>query len=279
MSDGAKTWVFTLNNWTPTELANILAWDVSRMSVAEETGEEGTPHLQGAVTFRRKYRLAALKKMQSRAHWEVAVSADCFNYCHKDDNIVHVIDNRNPGKRTDLEQLYGDLESGLGVRDRDFWAKRPCLQHITIAEKYGSYFDKGRAIMEITVIWIYGPTGSGKSHFCYTNRPDLYTASTHKWWDGYTGQTTVLIDDFRPGWCSWHELLRLTDKYPLRLERKGGHVQALWDTLIFTCPSHYKELYAEVGEDIGQLERRITNVLRFDEAHEIHEEKGHLGFI
>lgn len=50
--------------------------------VAKEVGAEGTPHLQGYVTFKGSRRLGGLKKLQSRAHWEPAKGSrlDSFKY-------------------------------------------------------------------------------------------------------------------------------------------------------------------------------------------------------
>lgn len=271
MTDGAKTWMFTVNNWTPEELDNILKWDVTRMRVAEEVGEEGTPHLQGCVTFLRKYRLAALKKLQSRAHWEVAKAIDAFNYECKDGCKVHEIDNRRQGKRSDLEGVYALVESGKGLWDNDFWLLRPNIQAIRVAEKFKDYHDPPRRIGPITVIWIYGKPGYGKSALAYDSceGQDYYSCSDAKWWNGYSGQDIVIIDDFRPDWCSFRTFLRIADIYPFQVEFKGGMRQVQFTKLLITCPFSPKECFMGYElEDIEQVTRRITKVIKFTEPGE-----------
>lgn len=82
----AKTWVFTLNNYTEQEYTQIKSLvGVSKGIVGKEVGENGTPHLQGTITFKKAYRLTALKKLLPRAHWEACKAVDAsWNYCMKD---------------------------------------------------------------------------------------------------------------------------------------------------------------------------------------------------
>lgn len=44
-------------------------------------------------------------------------------------------------------------------------------------------------------VWIYGPPGTGKTRYVHEKYDDIYDKGQNKWWDGYTGQKVVLIDD------------------------------------------------------------------------------------
>jgi len=47
--------------------------------------------------------------------------------------------------------------------------------------------------------------------------------SNGQWWDGYEQQECVVFDDMRKDTFKFHELLRLFDRYPLRIQVKGGY--------------------------------------------------------
>lgn len=121
------------------------------------------------------------------------------------------------------------------------------------------------------VTWIYGPTGTGKTRFVFDNEPleHLWLASNDlKWFDGYSGQPAVLMDDFRGNFCSFHSLLRYLDRYPMRVPVKGGFV--VWNPLriYITSSRHPSQIY-QVDEDVNQLLRRITVIRYTGEAHAV----------
>lgn len=80
---------------------------------------------------------------------------------------------------------------------------------------------------------LQGPTGTGKSKWAQDFDPKGYWKQRSNWWDGYTKQETVVIDEFY-GWLPFDLLLRLCDRYPLLVETKGGQVQFLAKTIIIT---------------------------------------------
>lgn len=123
------------------------------------------------------------------------------------------------------------------------------------------------------VVWIYGPTGTGKSalayYLCGTER--FRKVGSLDWFDGYSGQKAVTFDDFRQGNCKWDFLLNLLDHYKVDdLPVKGGMVAWRPELIVFTAPEHPLNAFHkksmttgiwEVREDIGQLERRIDVVI------------------
>lgn len=120
-----------------------------------------------------------------------------------------------------------------------------------------------------TVIWIYGPTGTGKTRYVFDREDlnDLWLASVNlQWFDGYTGQQAVLIDDFRGNFCSFHSLLRYLDRYPMRVPVKGGFTVWKPTRIYITSSKHPSSIY-NVDEDVNQLLRRIDQIRYTGDAH------------
>lgn len=85
----AKYWAFTLNNYTKDDIQlfrNIDSSKVPRIVFQEEMGENGTPHLQGALMFATKGRPFTLLPHR-RTHWEKKMNTSTvpqlFNYACK----------------------------------------------------------------------------------------------------------------------------------------------------------------------------------------------------
>ena len=82
---------------------------------------------------------------------------------------------------------------------------------------------------EVRGFWYYGPPGTGKSWTARTENPDAYIKDQSKWWDGYTGQETIILDDMDSD-CLSHYLKLWMDKYKTYGEFKGGK------TALFVIP-------------------------------------------
>lgn len=256
-----KTWCFTLNNWTEEEYAAAQALEHTRLVIGKEVGENGTPHLQGAVTFPRAHRLTGVKKLLARAHWEPARSAAAFDYCMKDGDFIES-DKRAPGTRTDIARAVDMVLEGADVFEIGKEIKS--YQAVRMAEIMIRCMPFKSEAIQREVLWYYGPSGTGKSRTAREEHPDLYLKESYKWWDGYTNQETVLIDDMRGDFCKFHELLRMIDIYTYRGEVKGGSVPIRAKRFIITSCYNPEQMYGgRTDEELVQLTRRISRVRYF----------------
>lgn len=254
----SKSWVFTHNNFTESDKQRYLDLDKTYLCLGEEIGESGTPHLQGFITFQRAYRLTQLKKIIPTAHWEPALVSDGMNYCMKENYTIQ--DNRKKGKRNDLDHVRQMVSENKPMSQ--IVLECTSYQSIRMAEKLKEYRPERRK-WPVNVSWFHGPAGSNKSRTAWELMPDAYSKPPGKYWCGYDGDYDVIIEDIRPPDISFHELLRVLDRYPHIVEVKGGHRQLLIKNIILTSPYPPEQLYCDNGEDIQQLLRRITTIKYF----------------
>ena len=128
--------------------------------------------------------------------------------------------------------------------------------------------DKTKApeYMPKTCLWIVGKTGLGKSRWVRTNFPgQFYNKPQNKWWDGYSGETAILLDDFdHGGACLGHYMKIWGDCYSFNAEIKGGTIRPNFDYFIVTSQYTPHEIWcsnldqAKCDDELRQaIERRF----------------------
>lgn len=81
-----KYWFLTWNNYT---LINFMNLDskvrelCERWMFQEEIGEQGTPHIQGTFTFKKRIRVETLLNLFPGSFWQKSRSEASVNYCSK----------------------------------------------------------------------------------------------------------------------------------------------------------------------------------------------------
>lgn len=261
---------FTLNNWTPAEYEAILEHGRNKckfMVVGKEVGTNGTPHLQGYVNLVKRTRFTALKKFLPRAHFEVAKGTDEQNltYCTKQDKEAFVSGvPQRAGQRSDLKKPVKAILEGTPI-------DRVALAYPIEYVKYHRGFDrlaahtlKSRSIDDPPMtIWLWGKAGTGKTRFAYEQLPheQVYMKDGTRWWDGYTQQQCILIDDFDGEW-PFRDFLRVLDRYPYQGQTKGGYVQINSPIIIVTC--EYPPTRFWHDNELAQVERRFNHIVHME---------------
>jgi len=110
------------------------------------------------------------------------------------------------------------------------------------------------------VFW--GATGTGKSHRAWERAGvGAYSKCPRsKFWCGYRGEESVVIDEFRGGIDISH-LLRWLDRYPVRVEVKGSSKPLMAKSYFITSNLHPRNWYPDLDrETYLALERRLEIV-------------------
>jgi len=227
-------------------------------------------HVQGYVRMSCQIPLSTMKKHLPGAHFELCKGDEASNirYCSKEASRIEggvpftFGEVAEQGKRSDIVRAREIIKEGGGMRQ--VCEEVSSYQATKGAELLLKYIEKGRDFKP-EVRWYYGSTGSGKTRAAHDEFPDAWiSGKSLKWFEGYDAHQVVIVDDFRKDFCTFHELLRILDRYPFRVETKGGSRQLLAKVIIITCPWEPAVLYStRQAEDIQQLLRRIDVVKLF----------------
>lgn len=205
----------------PIQITKGIQYSISQLELCPSTGRK---HLQFMLRMEKKVRRKQVQSAIGDAGCHLEVVRDilaCKEYCSKSQRIegpwelgdfnIKPTTNTPPLKKIKRDGLQVCIEQNpFKVRTWTAlleWALSP------------------RGSMTIGLM-LTGEAGKGKSKIAYNIGSflgDVYFKDSTKWWNGYQGQPTVIVDDYRRGFTEdfW---LRLLDRYPLRVETKGGYV-------------------------------------------------------
>lgn len=228
--------------------------------------ETGREHWHCWLRFHNAKTIKAGLKYLPEGTWNIdqrGTNEECWAYITKDGDYKEFGNRPSQGQRNDLLKVASDISSGTTVDE--ITMNDPVLYH-----QYGRTLNKLEDLRMRNIFrtemtkgyWYYGSTGTGKSHKAFEN----YHPSTHYvlindngWWDGYTQQEVVIINDFR-GWLNYDLLLQLVDKWPMSVKRRGREpIPFISKKIIITSSLSPDEVYHNRAENdkIEQLLRRF----------------------
>lgn len=261
-----RRWCFTINHPTEDDVKAVDDIECRYIVCGVEVGENGTEHLQGYVEFERAVRLNTVRtELGGRAHLEQAHGTAEQNraYCTKDGRAMERGTPANPGNRTDIHAIKELVANG--GRMAAICAQATSYQAMRMGEMLLRFVGPERKEAP-EVFWYWGASGTGKTRTAVEEAGADYWMSSKglQWWDGYDGHPHVIIDDFRADFCKFHELLRILDRYPYRVEVKGGSRMLLATKIWITAPVPPERAYARSDEETAQLTRRIKLCREFN---------------
>lgn len=269
MPNGAKNWCVTLNNYGQEDvdrISDIEGIGACYCIIGREVGSSGTKHLQCYVQFRSRKSLAAVKRvLGNRIHAEVArgTAEQNVKYCSKEGDYVERGVITLQGKRSDLDAFVASARRGTS------W-EEAVENYAGVLARYGKFADRVLAKYSVPRDWesevfvYWGETGTGKSKRAFEEAQNPYVHSGGVWFDGYSGEADVVFDDFGGSEFKLTYLLKLLDRYPMRVPVKGGFVNWVPRRIFITSNYCPKDWYPNAkDEHVKALFRRITKVIVF----------------
>ncbi|AUM61928.1 Rep [uncultured virus] len=268
----SKYWCYTLNNPAPNyELPPADLWTYH--IYGREVGESGTPHLQGYIEMYKPYTFVSMKNLLPGAHIEKRQGSgqQASDYCKKDGDYTENGTLAPPRgyaggaatKRRYEEAFETAINGDMNDIDKDLLTRH---YHAYKRIKQDNPTPP-EALDNVCGLWYVGPPNTGKSYAARERYPNLYDKPANKWFDGYRGEDTVLIDDFDMNHkVLGHHLKRWADRYAFPAEQKGTTIAIRPQRIIVTSNYYIEEIFSEDKVLVEALKRRFT-VEEFSEIH------------
>ena len=176
-----------------------------------------------------------------------------------------------------MEKLLSGSQYGNMKRQiEDVWSKRLQFQAAEWRE------EMKKSGKQINVIWISGKAGTGKTSLARkyaekSNRPYFITGSSRDIFQNYSGEHTMIIDEFRADMIKYPDLLRILDPFGSQVMAPSRYNDKplACDLIIITSPydpvEFYKQLFRQAPvncvDSLEQLLRRITLTIKMDVSH------------
>jgi len=176
------------------------------------------------------------------------------------------------GRRSDLDVVAEEIKAGSSLRT-------VAMQHSTSFMRYTRGIQAFHALVNdrprssdrpIFAAWVEGDANIGKTlgargFLRLILKEDWYVWSpkgNSSWWDGYTGQSCILVDDLVPNTLPYSELLRICDPNAgeVQIGVHGGFVQCRAHTIIITTNFTIDQCFDKVPPTtLAALKRRFVS--------------------
>jgi len=222
-------------------------------------------HYHVYMRFTKRVRFSQLLNAlpDGACHIEMAGGSEqqCRDYCwsmgkHVDKRLLRLHysevgsfkpDEGKQGKRSDLQAVATKVLEGSDMADiaKEF-ASTYIRYHNGIEAFARTVAPKPPAQREVRVYVLWGPTGTGKTHRVLTAFPDACSVSAGKNpWDEYTGQQTLLLDEWRSSEWPISQMNKILDKWKHTLQCRYRNVSAAWTRVIICSNDTPGQFYSD----------------------------------
>lgn len=260
----SRGYCFTFNNWTPERRDIIMGLQCRYVITGEEVAPgTGTPHLQGFIYFADAKSYQSVRTLLSGCHVEQlkGTPKQAATYCKKEGAFIEkgslplTAEEKGEGEEERWAKAWELAKSG-DVENID--PRIRLTSYCTIKRIRKDYMSPPPVLDRTCGIWIWGESGSGKTHAVFSAYPEAYLKNASKWWDGYQGQDVAFFDDVDPSHASWiGRFFKIwSDKYPFIADDKGGSLAIRPKTFIVTSQYEIDSVFLD-KETRDALKRRF----------------------
>lgn len=257
---------------------------ITQAIIAKEHHGDGGLHYHIYFKVDKKFRWNAEKEVRlfdiEENHPKVDVdirSVDAvIKYCQKEGEYktwnIDLKARAQKRKATNLEMFQ---RNPLEMAEEGSISPAQYLQIVKAQAHYKLHREGALTTENTRGTWIWGMAGIGKSHKARlesgVDAEEVYIKAQNKWWDGYTGQKVVVLDDLDTD-CLCHYLKIWADKWACSGEVKGGTVPLRHEKFIVTSNypvEHFcKQKDGMVDQDLLEALNRRFKVIHLQQMEQ-----------
>lgn len=278
----------TLNNYTNEDyeaMKNYLNEHAQYAIIGKEVGKSGTKHLQFYFRTKSPACASAVRKWpgfkKTALFYCKGTEKQNKDYCSKEDDYTEI----HPENFKEVEGAGAKFEE---ICQQVLKGGEAALQKV-IDEHPGTFVRSYRGLRELVsarapqrdleeppkCVYAFGEPGSGKSTLIHkmakeeakaTNEQIYYMGSSFPWFDGYTGEKIVVIDDirdrdFKGQPVSLNFMTKMIDRFANKVQIKGGSTNLLAHSFYLSSVLHPADMWNRDAHDpVDQFLRRITDL-------------------
>ncbi|MDD1381321.1 Rep family protein [Limosilactobacillus reuteri] len=239
-----------------TSFNNAMAYLIHRTTQAKEHGKHQYDPSEVIANFNYKQLIDGLKQSTFYSPKQVLADFNSGNISKLE--ALNRIKNSNSPRIPQYVSSLNKIEEINNKTNQANWIKKHEKTHTPI-----------------TIIWIYGSAGVGKTEFAKhiatkysSNNKYDFTGSTKDLFQTIGTANSLIIDEIRPKDIKFNDLLKITDPYNYRKYAPSRyHDKAIVaDTIIFTSPyspiQFFNKYKLDNNDSFKQLQRRITLTIK-----------------
>lgn len=288
----SRRFFLTENNPSELDIERYKEIDCKWLAICKEhqDNDNQTPHIHIAIVFKGGRRIKNIKKMFPRAHIDIMNGSpqDCVTYMTKENPELLFEKGEKPkSKSQNSEETKKKWDNAyLAAKEgrfddipRDMWIRyQNSLKQIYYDnQKDKSLEEFGDKELKDHFLWLWGPTGTGKSHAAHRIAKEIdpdrepYLKDLNKWWNGYEHQRVTIIEEADEKKCEFlaSYFKKWCDKWSFTAECKGTVIPACRPEYIIVTSNYPIDECFPNEMDRDPIHRRMTEINLFKKGLEV----------
>lgn len=172
---------------------------------------------------------------------------------------------KGQGMRSDLAEIATKIKAGTSIKDVAIDHPADFIRYHCGIQAFANVVTEAPAVRQMSVLWLHGPSGTGKTHRVMMKYPDIFKVMPGRSpWDAYSNQSRILFEEFQDTCWPIDMMKQYLDKWKLSLDARYANKHAHWTEVYLITNGSPETFYpTATGADLAAFRRRIATSCRY----------------